>query len=231
LGGVREEGVEPPVWSVLAEAARTALTRLVTVQARVVEVVPVRGFAGESQSRTVTVAWASPDLWRIDDGEGLLLLRDGRRHIERDETGVHRHRPRDPAWVPGDFLSLGWGHPDLFRDPHEFETPVRGPSLVDTATGRDGWEVLLVAPGNKPYPLTVVIDHITGLQLSHAAVGTPYRSTVVELSVDEPLPEDTFSWDGPTWKQQTKDKTPQGITGGQTPAPQHLPRTVQTGNE
>lgn len=71
LGGVREEGVEPPVWSVLAEAARTALTRLVTVQARVVEVVPVRGFAGESQSRTVTVAWASPDLWRI-----LLRPRD-----------------------------------------------------------------------------------------------------------------------------------------------------------
>jgi hypothetical protein len=135
-------------------------------------------------------------MWRVDrDGE-LVLLRDGIRHLVRSEAGtVQRHR-RDPDWVPGNEIGgLGWGHRDLFRDPPAFNEGLPDPVAV-TVAGRQAWEVRLAAPGKKPYVLSLAVDHDTGLVLRYAAEGTPYFTEVVDLVVNEGLPEDRFSWAG-----------------------------------
>lgn len=111
--------------------------------------------------------------------------------------GVHQALQRQSGWRPDAELVLGWGHPEQFLDPPAFRTAVRGPDRVEVA-GRPAWQVVLSAPGNKPYVLQVAVDDATGLVVDLAAEGTPYRSTVLELALDEPLPPDTFSWNGPT---------------------------------
>ncbi len=133
-----------------------------------------------------------------------MVLRDGRRHVERDGAGVLRHvdgtadgtAGGEHEWPPGSALPLGWGHPRLFLDPPEFGTAIRGPSPVELAGGR-AWRITVAAPGAKPYTLHLVVDDATGLLLSYAAEGAGYRCEVLELAVDQSLPPDTFLWDGP----------------------------------
>lgn len=185
-----------PTWSDLSTRAREALDGLTTLRAWVYVVEPAQGFSGDTRRRELEVRWAYPDLWRIDDDSGTALVRDGRRHIERDEDNTMQPLDWVPGYRPDTILGLGWGHPELFLEPDEFRTPVSGPEAVETA-GRAAWSVRLAAPGNKPYVLIELIDDLTGLPLGHHAEGTPYQVHVQHLRVDEPLPDDTFSWDGP----------------------------------
>ena len=183
-------------WERLAEQARGALDGCSTVRARVRVKAPAQGVRGDAVESVLDVAFARPDMWRVDrDGE-LVVLRDGLRQLIRAESGSVQLRRRDPEWVPGDEIGgLGWGHRDLFRDPPAFEEPVSGPVPADVG-GREAWEVRLAAPGRKPYVLSIAVDHDTGLVLRYAAEGTPYITEVLELVVNEELPADTFTWAG-----------------------------------
>ncbi len=183
-------------WEYLADRARRALGECSTVRARVLMVAPAHGTRGDAVESVLDVAFARPDLWRVDrDGE-LVLLRDGIRQLVGSEAGtIHLHR-RDPDWVPGDEIGgLGWGHRDLFRDPPAFEEALSGPVAV-TVAGREAWEVRLAAPGKKPYVLNLAVDNDTGLVLRYAAEGTPYVTEVLDLVVNADLPDDRFSWAG-----------------------------------
>jgi len=183
-------------WERLADQARGALGECTTVTARVRVRAPERGVRGDAVESVLDVAYARPDLWRVDrDGE-IALLRDGIRHLIRAESGALQRHRRDADWVPGDEIGgLGWGQRDLFRDPPAFESPVSGPVAV-TVAGREAWEVRLAAPGRKPYVLSLAVDRDTGLVLRCAAEGTPYVTEVVDLVVNENLPADTFIWAG-----------------------------------
>lgn len=195
----------PPSWEDLSARANTALASLRTLEARVSIVEPERGTTGPAHARSVRARWASPDFWRIDDDEGPLVIRDGRDHIERDADGKLRHHHRDADYRPDHVLGLGWGHPRLFLEPEAFRDPVGGPQAAVVA-GRPAWAVTLAAPGNKPYQLVVMIDQATGLLMGHRAEGTPYRAEVLELHLDEDLPDDTFAWSGPVERESHESR-------------------------
>ncbi len=63
--------------------------------------------------------------------------------------------------------------------------------------GRDAWQATLSARGQKPYPLKIATDAQSGLLLRYAAQGTPYFTEVTALTINEVLPDDTFSYNGP----------------------------------
>lgn len=139
-----------------------------------------------------------PDFWRVDRDGDLVLLRDGLRHLIRGPSGAMQQVRREPDWVPGQEIGgLGWGHPDLFRDPPAFQTAAVEP-VPTTVAGRDAWEVMLAAPGKKPYALRLAVDQETGLVLRYAAEGTSYFVEVLEIAVNQDLPADTFTWDEET---------------------------------
>lgn len=200
------DGMEAVTWADLSDRARNALGGCRTVMAVVRIVEPPSGqIRGEAREANLDVRFAQPDHWRVErDGE-LVLLRDGLRHLVRGKAGAMQSRRRETAWRSSEEIGwLGWGHPDLFLDPPAFQIAVAGPAPV-TVAGRDAWEVLLAAPGSKPYSLRVAVDDQTGLVLRHVAEGTPYIAQVLEIAVNAELPADTFSWDGETEERRDVD--------------------------
>lgn len=184
-------------WAELSERARQALTQRRTVAARVRGSRPPAGRNhGDAVESMMEVRFARPDLWRVElDGE-LVLLRDGIRHLTRATSGAMQRHLREPNWIPGDEIGgLGWGHADLFGDPPAFEAPLSGP-IPTTVADRCAWEVLLGAPGKKPYVLRLALDRETGLVLRYAAEGTPYVVEVLDITIDEELSAGTFDWHG-----------------------------------
>jgi hypothetical protein len=186
-------------WGELSERARNALGKCRSVMAVVRLVEPSDGGLSEqAQESTLEVRFGRPDYWRIEREGELMLLRDGTSHLTLAKSGLMKRQPQEAGWVPGTEIGgLGWGHPDLFRDPPAFQEAIAGPVRTAVA-GRQAWEVVLAAPGTKPYSLRLAIDHETGLVLRYAAEGTPYIAEVLDIAVNTDLPADTFAWDGET---------------------------------
>lgn len=187
----------PVSWAQLSAEAREGLARRSSLVAHIRADQPRSGRThGEAVESHLKVSFGHPDRWRIEcDGE-VVLLRGDARHLRRARSGVMHEQRRRTHWIPKDEIAgLGWGHPRLFLDPPEFQTPLAGPTAT-THAGRDAWEVTLSAPGNKPYVLRLVLDQETGLVLRYAAEGTPYVVEVLDITVDADLSLATFTWDG-----------------------------------
>jgi hypothetical protein len=88
------------------------------------------------------------------------------------------------------------------RDPNDFAgndfTRPTGPVGATTFLGRPAWTVELAPPSHKPYPMQLVVDAETGLVLQQRNDGFGSVDEWTEFVVGESLPEELFSWDGPS---------------------------------
>jgi hypothetical protein len=79
----------------------------------------------------------------------------------------------------------------------DFTKPA-GPAVATSYLGRDAWQVEILPPPHKLFPLTLVVDAATGLVLSQRNDGWRSATEWVELEVGADVSDDLFSWDGPT---------------------------------
>ena len=119
------------------------------------------------------------------------------------------------AEVPTAFprATTAWGWPDSpltqrrgldeWRD-DDFTQPALAPAPTKFL-GREAWKVELRPPPRKPFPLTVIVDAVTGLVLSQRNEGFQSISEWTELEVDVDLPDELFEWAGPSQPPPDRD--------------------------
>lgn len=77
----------------------------------------------------------------------------------------------------------------------DFTQPV-APATPTTFLGRDAWQVQLRPPPHKPFPLTLVVDALTGLVLQQRNDGFHSVTEWQELDFDVVLDDELFVWEG-----------------------------------
>jgi hypothetical protein len=138
--------------------------------------------------------------YRVEDLDGTVLYIRG-----ADRSWQFRPGADMPAMVDyADDEEVGHGsyahaverpNPTRWRG-NDFTTPT-GPVTATTWLGRDAWEVEIAPPPHKSGNVSMVVDAVTGMQLSwrHEEHGDVFRWTHIEHGVD--LDDSMFTWDGP----------------------------------
>ncbi|NED96902.1 hypothetical protein G1H11_16470 [Phytoactinopolyspora alkaliphila] len=161
---------------------------------------------------------AAPDLWRVDDGAGIMHLHDGAWNYVRDPDGTVQRVPSGSMlWgfdVPHPWSLFGTDADKVgrFTERDDFCVPIGAAEAVEIA-GRLCWQFTLAPPPHKPHPLQVAVDDITGTVLRIAAPESGFYAVAEEFEPDVDIPPATFTYDGPfstTWHDEfTRDQAGQ----------------------
>jgi hypothetical protein len=139
------------------------------------------------------------DLARREFLDGRLMSIAG-----RETLWVWEHGHDVPTAFPRVTTMWGWPDSELtarreMRDwrGDDFTKAVAAP-MATTFLGRDAWRVDLLPPPHKPFPLTLVVDAVTGLVLRQSNDGFGTVTEWEELELDVELPDELFEWHGPS---------------------------------
>ena len=133
-----------------------------------------------------SVSYSKPGSWRVEDGDGLLLLRTPDIHLKRGPEGTLQRLPQKRWWPDEEIGYLGWGHPDFLLG----ATLIRSDEALTThrATGREVRSELFDMQGKR---CALETDSALGILLSQSTDGV-YSATVTDLDVESMLASHCF---------------------------------------
>lgn len=174
-------------WAEIAERCRQALSGVKTAVAR------VRACDEAGAISSTTASYVAPDRWHIDQsGLRRMTCVDHRLMIWAGGQDPRQERVETP-WRPGKYLaSLGWGEPELFRNPASFAKAL-SPVGTTQVAGRACYQVHLGGARNKPGDLDVAVDRGSYLVLAWHNRASGRWAWVDELILNGPVEPDLFT--------------------------------------
>jgi hypothetical protein len=139
------------------------------------------------------------ELARREQLDGRLLAIQGPETLwvwEEGEDEPTAFPRRTTAWGWPDSVLTQRRELDEWRG-DDFTRPAAAP-VSTTFLGRSAWQVELLPPPHKLFPLVLTVDAETGLVLSDRNEGFDSVTEWTELELDVDLSDELFEWDGPS---------------------------------